>query len=92
MYLINFKHIEQPELDENYKPLPLREKNIYEKYRSKAHRISAIGYKELFCYFNGDYTLEEAKEKIKRESRRYAKRQMTWFRKEKEYITYNGRF
>ncbi len=64
-------------------------KNIYEKYRSRAHRISAIGYKELFCYFNGDYTLEEAKEKIKRESRRYAKRQMTWFRKEKEYITYN---
>ena len=64
-------------------------KNIYEKYKSRVHRISAIGYKELFYYFSGDYTLEEAKEKIKRESRRYAKRQMTWFRKEKGYITYN---
>ena len=40
----------------------------------------AIGYKELFEYFLGQCTLEEAKEEIKLASRRYAKRQLTWFR------------
>lgn len=40
----------------------------------------AIGYKELFPYFRGETTLEEALVLIKRNSRRYAKRQLTWFR------------
>lgn len=39
----------------------------------------AIGYKELIAYFEGSASLEEAVEDIKRESRRYAKRQLTWF-------------
>ncbi len=39
----------------------------------------AIGYKELLGYIRGDMTLEEAKEELKTASRRYAKRQMTWF-------------
>lgn len=39
----------------------------------------AIGYKELIAYFEGTASLEEAVEDIKRESRRYAKRQLTWF-------------
>lgn len=39
----------------------------------------AIGYKELMRYFNGETDLEDAVEDIKRESRRYAKRQLTWF-------------
>lgn len=43
---------------------------------------SAIGYKELVSYITGECTLEEAKEKIKLSSRRYAKRQLTWFRHE----------
>lgn len=42
----------------------------------------AIGYKELFPYFRGEVSLEEAVEAIKRESRRYAKRQITWFNRE----------
>lgn len=42
----------------------------------------AIGYKELFPYFEGKLSLEEAVENIKRESRRYAKRQITWFHRE----------
>lgn len=42
----------------------------------------AIGCRQLFEYFRGECTLEEAKEKIKQESRRYAKRQLTWMRKE----------
>lgn len=39
-----------------------------------------IGYKELYPYFEGSQTLNEATELIKRNSRRYAKRQLTWFR------------
>ena len=41
--------------------------------------FQAIGYKELKGYFDGSCTLEEAVETIKRETRRYAKRQLTWF-------------
>ena len=47
---------------------------------------AAIGYKELFNYFDGKYSLEEAVDKIKQYSRNYAKRQLTWFRN-KEYVT-----
>ncbi len=43
--------------------------------------MQAIGYKELVSYFEGDCSLDEAVEKIKQESRRYAKRQMTWLRR-----------
>ena len=64
-------------------------KKVYNNYEDSLYKISAIGYKELFNYFDGKVSLEEAIEDIKRESRRYAKRQMTWFRKEKDYITYN---
>ncbi|MDY0023821.1 MAG: tRNA dimethylallyltransferase, partial [Candidatus Izemoplasmatales bacterium] len=53
-------------------------KNLYLK-GINSQAISAIGYKELYDYFNGKTTLEEAKNLIKRNSRRYAKRQLTWF-------------
>lgn len=43
--------------------------------------MQAIGYKEFKEYFNGSKTLEETKEIIKQNSRNYAKRQLTWFRK-----------
>ena len=46
---------------------------------------AAIGYKELFSYFDGEITLDEAIAKIKQVSRNYAKRQLTWFRN-KEYV------
>ncbi len=46
--------------------------------------LNTVGYKELFSYFDGERTLEEAVEKIKTNTRRYAKRQMTWFRKDKD--------
>lgn len=48
--------------------------------------VQAIGYKELFPYFEGACTLEEAAESIKRETRRYAKRQLTWFRREENTV------
>ena len=46
----------------------------------------AIGYAELFDYFDGKITKEDAVEAIKQNSRRYAKRQMTWLRREKDVI------
>lgn len=48
-------------------------------YRNTA--LQAIGYKELIPVLRGEDTLDHAKEKIQQESRRYAKRQLTWFRK-----------
>ncbi|WP_226681361.1 tRNA (adenosine(37)-N6)-dimethylallyltransferase MiaA [Sutcliffiella horikoshii] len=42
--------------------------------------IQAIGYKELYAYFDGKVTLEQAVDDLKQNSRRYAKRQLTWFR------------
>jgi len=44
--------------------------------------LNTVGYKELFDYLEGNCTLEEAIENIKTNTRRYAKRQMTWFRKD----------
>lgn len=64
-------------------------RKIYEKYKNLRYKIASIGYKEFFKYFDGENSLDETIEEIKRESRRYAKRQMTWFRKEKDYIIYN---
>lgn len=46
--------------------------------------LQTVGYREMFEYFDGTITREEAIELIKRNSRRYAKRQMTWFRRDEE--------
>lgn len=53
-------------------------KDLYEKNINSIPINTAIGYKELYKYFDGDISLEEAIELIKRNSRRYAKRQYTW--------------
>jgi tRNA dimethylallyltransferase len=44
--------------------------------------LNTVGYKELFLYFDGIFTLEEAIEKIKRNTRTYARKQMTWFKRD----------
>ena len=44
----------------------------------------AIGYKEFIPYFNGESSLEECKDVLKMETRRYAKRQLTWFKRDKD--------
>lgn len=44
--------------------------------------LQTVGYKELFQYFDGEISRQEAVELIKRNSRRYAKRQLTWFRRD----------
>ena len=46
--------------------------------------LKTVGYTELFDYIDGKHDLDEAVEKIKLNTRHYAKRQMTWFRKDKE--------
>ena len=46
--------------------------------------LQTVGYKELFDYFDGKFSLEKAVEEIKKNTRHYAKRQMTWFRKNME--------
>lgn len=51
-----------------------------------ATSAQAIGHKELAPYFNGEISVEEAAENIKRETRRYAKRQITWFRRRENAV------
>ena len=58
-------------------------KALYPKRNLNA--LNTVGYKELFAYFDGLYTLEEAVEQIKIHTRQYAKRQMTWLRKDKDH-------
>ena len=50
-----------------------------------ATSFQAIGYKEMAAYLAGEETLDEACEHIRQESRRYAKRQLTWFRRDERY-------
>ena len=51
--------------------------------------MQGLGYKEILMYLNGDITLDEAVYRIKRDSRHFAKRQLTWFKREKEVIWLN---
>ena len=55
----------------------LMEEGVFEKNGTAAQ---AIGYKEIISYLDGESTLDEAVEKLKLSTRRYAKRQLTWFR------------
>ncbi|BDU51020.1 tRNA (adenosine(37)-N6)-dimethylallyltransferase MiaA [Haliovirga abyssi] len=59
-------------------------KFLYDNYRNGITAIQAIGYKELSDYFDKKIDIETAKELIKRDSRRYAKRQFTWFKRDAE--------
>lgn len=45
--------------------------------------MQGLGYKEILRALDGEYTIEEAREKIKEETRHFAKRQLTWFKREK---------
>jgi tRNA dimethylallyltransferase len=53
-------------------------------YSSGLKAFKTVGYQEFFSYLDGEINFPEAVEKIKLNSRRYAKRQLTWFRKDKE--------
>lgn len=57
-------------------------RRVYPKRHLNA--LQTVGYREMFDYFDGRCTLDEAIELVKRNSRRYAKRQLTWFRRDKQ--------
>lgn len=61
-------------------------KNLKEKYNCFPTAMQGLGYKEVVDYLEGKYSYEEMVEKIKQETRHYAKRQLTWFRKNKETV------
>ena len=65
-------------------------KTLYKKYGGEILRkINIIGYTQIIDYIEGKISLETAVELIKRDSRRYAKRQMTWFNNDKEYLWFD---
>lgn len=57
------------------------------KYR-ELNALNTVGYKEIFKYFDGEISLEQAITDLKTNTRRYAKRQLTWFRKGEQYQWY----
>jgi tRNA dimethylallyltransferase len=63
----------------------LKEAELLYPYKH-LNSLLTVGYRELFEYFDGNYSLEKAVDQIKKNSRHYAKRQMTWFRKNLENI------
>ena len=66
------KMLENGLLEEAQALLPFQEKNA----------LQAVGYKEIFSFYNNECTLEQAVANIKKNTRRFAKRQLTWFRKD----------
>lgn len=64
--------------------------NILKKYKTFPTAMQGLGYKEVVEYINKKCTKEEMIENIKMETRRYAKRQLTWFRKNKQTIWLDG--
>lgn len=65
-------------------------KKLISKYKELPTAIQGLGYKEVVTYLNNEITFEEMVEKIKLETRHYAKRQLTWFRRNKQIIWING--
>ena len=63
---------------------------LLKKYSDFPTAMQGLGYKEVVEYLNGTCTKEELIENIKMQTRRYAKRQLTWFRKNKETIWLDG--
>lgn len=58
------------------------------QYRN-LNALNTVGYKELFEHFAGNYSLEEAIERIKGNTRRYARKQITWFKRDKDIQWFN---
>ena len=59
-------------------------KYILDKYVISKTALQGLGYKEVKEYLDGQVSYEDMIEKLKMETRRYAKRQLTWFRREKK--------
>lgn len=65
-------------------------KEVYKKYNKFPTAMQGLGYKEVVDYLENRCTKEEMIDKIKMETRRYAKRQLTWFRKNKQTVWIEG--
>ncbi len=65
-------------------------RSLIADYTRECHAFKAIGYRQIIAYIDGKWSLAAALEDTQRESRRYAKRQMTWFRSDKEIIWLNA--
>ena len=57
-------------------------KKMYD--HKELNSLQTVGYRELFRHFDGEYDLDSAIEEIKKNTRRFAKRQLTWFRRDTE--------
>ncbi|HDS11300.1 MAG TPA: tRNA (adenosine(37)-N6)-dimethylallyltransferase MiaA [Candidatus Wirthbacteria bacterium] len=60
--------------------------DLVKRYGSQAPGFSGIGYAQISSYLSGEFDLKEAVRLIKRDTRRYAKRQLTWFRRDPEIL------
>lgn len=61
-------------------------KSLIDRYDRKLNSLNTVGYKEIISYLEGDISLARAIELIKRNTRRFAKRQLTWFRADDRII------
>jgi len=77
-------------VDQMIKDGLLSEARSVMNYRNKS-ALQTVGYKEMFDHLDGKISLEEAIQQIKLHTRQYAKRQMTWFRKDPEFTWYDAR-
>ena len=66
----------------------LEEAKLLHKHKN-LNALQTVGYRELFSYFNGDFTKEFAISEIKKNTRRFAKRQGTWFKKDQNTLWFN---
>lgn len=66
----------------------LQEAEQFYQFR-KLNTLNTVGYKELYEYMDGNWTLDFAINMIKQDSRRYAKRQLTWFNRDKEILWFH---
>jgi tRNA dimethylallyltransferase len=64
-------------------------KNVMSKYTMSKTALQGLGYKEVIEFLNNDISYDEMVDKLKMETRRYAKRQLTWFSRNKEIKWYD---
>jgi len=72
----------------------MMEQGLLEEARSlydhrELNALNTVGYKEMFAYFNGVWPLQEAIERLKGNTRRYARKQLTWFKKDPDVIWFS---
>ena len=87
---ILYRRIEQRVDDMLSRGLAEEARRIYDQgFNRRLPPMQSIGYRQLFRYFDGEWSLDDAVEDIKRETRRFAKRQITWFKRDTRIIWYD---